>query len=217
MKDITKLFVPGCYRVLSGRIKCGITVASYAIIEKNNFDEFKIRKGLYNTDETISVGIQYLSLLDTTKDLGVIRKKVNPESVECACALYGGIVWMLDDEILTVWNDLPKGYGLVLFELEKQLYDCAANKEMPKKHQIDLIRHALSKDFHSFSKILTNWRAKSKFHEERKELLEQSLFWGIGEDRRGFSVLPVEPITHSNLEMLEIDMGGLRIVEVAND
>lgn len=212
MKKYRKILVPGCYRVLDRRLKCGIAVASYTVIEREKSEGFEVQRGRYASEETISMGIQYLDLQDSTKDVGDIRKKVGAESIECACALYGGIVFMLDTEILSVWHDLPEGYALVLFDIEGKKNEGRLLGEIPEKIQIELISHSLSQNLKGFSETLAKYRGDSKFWEERKEITDQSFFWGTGEDGRGFSVIPLNALHIQNHEILEIATLGLHMV-----
>ncbi|MEM3444824.1 MAG: hypothetical protein QXJ27_01555 [Thermoplasmata archaeon] len=207
MKKQRKLFVPSCYRVLSGRLQCGIALADYTVIERHDGEKFEVQRSKYASEEAISLGIQYFNSLSSARDVGALRKMVSAESVECACALYGGIVFMLDTEVLSVWNEIPEGYGLFLFgrvNLEEK-------KEEQVSVQIELISQALARNLKNFSKHLENYQHTLKFWEKRREVVEQSLFWGIGEDGRCFSVMPLNTLSYSNQEIFQIDTTGLHM------
>lgn len=198
-----KLLVPGCYKVLDKRIKCGIAVASYTEIE-----EQKIKPGKFAGEPGVKAGIHALNSFEKKRDWADLRREVDSQSIECACALYGGIVFMLDNEILSVYNDLPEGYGLVIFGEGRE-----HGENMECNALIELIRLALSLELKKFSEVLAKTRNETGFWEERKKILAQSIFWGTGEDGKAFAVMPLgQSLEPENSEIVEIDIAGLRMV-----
>lgn len=212
MKKI-KLRVPGCYKILSRRLKCAVALGSYTVIERDASGRFEIQRNKYATDDAISLGLQYLNLHSSVRDLGNLRREVGPGSIECACALYGGIVFMLDTELLSVWNEIPEGYGLVVFESEA-LKEEKKEEENHALFQVNLISHALARNLRNFSTELAVYQQTQRFWEGRKDIVDQSLFWGVGEDGRCFSVMPRNTLSFSGQEILEIDTLGLQMVSI---
>ncbi|MGB9635827.1 MAG: hypothetical protein ACPL1Y_01070 [Thermoplasmata archaeon] len=225
-----KVLVPGCFPVLAGyRIQCGIAIAEYSEITEHEENKillegidnlelkkikevagergFKICVRGFATPETILTGITYLIMKHPKIDTAEVRKIVGEYSIECASALYGGIVFMLDNEILSTFVEIPENYVLAIFETaySPSLKNCHPNIES----YLDFVSGALSMDLEKCSEALAEIQGSREFWDKHRELRETSIFWGLGANNMVFSVMKGD-----NVRGHEINRTGLLLEEI---
>jgi len=247
MRSAWQATVPGCLKVLTGkRIRCGISCGTPSRIKFSSTHRIEIEglektrtlklkkiirqlipqtgvhitAGDFATEKGIIAGTLYAKKYRDEKKLDCIeiRHIAGIESVECASALYGGIVFLLDENILCTFNRMLANHVLCMFpKLEKDWKNKKESKNKPENNlqnaYLDFLSNALKGDMMGCSEALENIQGTAKFWRVNKKFLKNSIFWGFADNGIPFAILPADDVISQNPVTYPIDVLGVRMEE----